>query len=137
VIYVVKSDAPHVLGEQETKQLLLRLPYRFEFRQVALPLGASGAVAGRIIGAHRTIVNFGITLGSGKPVPVPHAGIDNASGGTAFIVTNDTLVRAKARQLDGGKRQFHTVAQQNEAGQMVLAVEETLCRSGTGKTCPV
>jgi hypothetical protein len=51
-----------VLSAQETKDLLRQLPYRYEFRDVPAPEGAEVAIAGRAIGRHRTILNFGIAL---------------------------------------------------------------------------
>ena len=60
---------------QETKRLLRQLPYRYKFRSVVKPEGAEAAVGGRVVGRHRTTVNFGIALGRGHyGVPVPRAG---------------------------------------------------------------
>jgi hypothetical protein len=82
-IYVVDSNAPPTLGEAEVKQLLRQLPYRFEFRPVRPPRGANGAVAGRAIGPHRTIIRFGISLGrDGEPVRLgPDTDMADTTGG--------------------------------------------------------
>jgi hypothetical protein len=94
-------------------------------------------VAAKVIGPHRTVVNFGIALGGeGGAVPVPHAGTLNAVGGTAFVVTDDTLIRGTKEKWESGK-QFRTGAQWREAGQMIVDIEESLCKAHTGKPCPV
>jgi hypothetical protein len=62
---------------------------------------------------------------------VPHAGTLNASGGTAFVVTDDTLIRGKHQRFEAGK-QFHTEAQWREASTMMVGIEETLCKARTG-----
>src|SRR6478735_971911 len=64
----------HVLSAAETKHLLLQLPYRYRWRQVKPPEGASAALAGTAFGKHHTIVHFGISLGTEpQAVPVPKA----------------------------------------------------------------
>lgn len=136
-VYAVESGSSWPPSDATVKQLLRHLPYRFEFRPAAPPEGASGAVAGKVIGPHGTFINFGIALGGeGRGVPVPHAGTLNASGGTAFVVTDDTLIRGKHQQFEAGK-QFHTEAQWREAATMMVDIEETLCRVRTGQPCPV
>jgi len=66
----------------EVKQLFRHLPYRYAFSHVALPKGASGAVSGRAIGAHYTVLHFGVALGSDpKPVRVPMAGTSDWTQG--------------------------------------------------------
>ena len=122
-------------SEAEVKQLLRRLPYRFEFRPVTPPDGASAAVAGKVIGPHRTVVNFGISFGN-EGVPVPHAGTLNAAGGSTYVITDDTLIRGKHQRLESGK-QFHTAAQWRESSKMMVDIEEALCKAQTGKPCPV
>lgn len=136
VVYLVASESSWPPNEAAVKRILRQLPYRFEFRQVPTPEGANVAVAGKVIGSHKTVVNFGISMGGGNAVPVPHAGTLNASGGTAFIVTDDTLIRGKHEKFETG-RQFHTDAQWREAAQMMVAIEETLCRARTGKACAI
>jgi hypothetical protein len=136
-LYVVESANSWPPSEAAVKQLLRRLPYRFEFRPVAPPKGANGAIAGKVIGPHKTIVNFGIALGGeGRGVPVPHAGTLNASGGTAFVVTDDEQIRGKLGNFEPGK-QFHTVAQEHVATRMMVDIEETLCKARTGKPCEI
>jgi len=126
--------SPRVLSSGEAKRLLLRLPYRYRWRQVELPEGASGALAGTAIGKHRTFVHFGIALGTeARAVPVPHAGArdpyDYTHGG-GFAFTDDTVVNGEA-----GK-QFHTVAQWNESATMIVEMQEKLCKASTGEPCP-
>lgn len=137
VVYAAVPGSGWPPSDSTVKKLLRRLPYRFEFRLVAPPKGASGAVAGKVFGPHNTIINFGIALGGeGRGVPVPHAGTLNASGGTAFVVTDDTLIRGKHQEFEAGK-QFHTAAQWRETATMMVDIEETLCKAQTGKPCPV
>jgi hypothetical protein len=90
-----------------------------------------------VIGPHATIINFGIALGGeGRGVPVPHAGTVNASGGTAYVVTDDTLIPGKREKWEPGK-QFRTAAQWREASRMMVDIEEALCKARTGGPCPV
>lgn len=134
------SDQPtRVLSSREAKLLLLRLPYRYRWRQVELPDGASGALAGTVIGRHHTVVHFGIALGTGaEAVPVPRAGtvtpVYYSRGG--FVFNDDLEVPGKNESVHPGK-QFHTAAQWNEAGTIVVEMEETLCKAATGEACPV
>ena len=132
------GDGPKkVLTAPEAKQLLLQLPYEYTFRPVALPKGATGALAGRAVGTHRTVVHFGVALGKEpEAVPVPHAGIAGAYGYPlgGFVFTEDLLVRHRHHKWVEGK-QFHTGAQWKEANKMVVAMEEKLCRATTGEAC--
>jgi hypothetical protein len=135
-VFALKPDSSWPPSEAAVKQLLRRLPYRFEFRPVSPPDGASGAVAGKVSGPHGTVINFGIALGGeGRGVPVPHAGTLNAAGGTAFVITDDTMVRGK-HGFESGK-QFHTTAQWRESSTMMVEIEEALCKARTGKPCEV
>jgi hypothetical protein len=112
------------LDEAEVKQLLRQLPYRFEFRQVDPADGASGAVAGRVMGPHRTVVHFGISLGR-----------DDATGGETFQVTDDAMVIVNGKLKVGD--QIHAAAQWNESARMIVDIEEKLCRATTGKPCAI
>ena len=123
-----------VLSSTEAKHLLLQLPYRYRWRQVELPEGASGALAGTAFGKHHTIVHFGISLGAEpQAVPVPRAGVltPDYEWGNGFVF-NDDMVLPK-----GIGRQFHTTAQWHEAAKMVVDMEEKLCKAATAKPCPV
>jgi len=120
------------LSSTEAKHLLLQLPYRYHWRQVELPEGASGVLAGTAFGKHHTIVHFGISLGAEpQAVPVPQAGTSDPyyywGGGFVF---NDDMVLPK-----GIGKQFHTAAQWDEAGTMVVEMQEKLCKAVTGKPC--
>ena len=122
-----------VLSTEAAEGLLRRLPYRYRWRDVELPQGASGALAGTAIGRHRTIVHFGISLGAEpEAVPVPQAGTLSPyyyyGGGFVF---NDDLVLPK-----GVGKQFHTAAQWDEATTMVVEMQEKLCKAATGEACP-
>lgn len=128
-----KGAPSHVLSAREAEHLLLQLPYRYRWRQVKLPKGASDALAGAVVGKHHTIVHFGISLGTEpQAVPVPRAGTLTPyyywGGGFVF---NDDLVLPK-----GIGRQFHTAAQWNEATTMTVAMQEKLCKAATGEPCP-
>lgn len=127
-----------VLSSSEAKRLLRQLPYRYRWRRVEIPEGASGALAGTVIGRHRTTVHFGISLGSeAEAVSVPLAGtvtpVYYPRGG--FVFNDDLEVPGKNETVHPGK-QFHTAAQWNEAGTMVVEMEEKLCKAATGEPCP-
>jgi hypothetical protein len=132
------SGSTEALSAKETKQLLRQLPYRYKFRFVAIPEGAEAAVAGRAVGHHRTILNFGIALGHGyHGVPVPHARTINPYGYSkgGFIFTNDVLIRGPDGRLTSNPH-FHTVAQWDEASSMSVAMTDKLCLAATGEHCP-
>ena len=132
------SGKTRVLSAKETKRLLRQLPYRYKFRRVGPPVGAEAAVAGRVVGRHRTVVNFGIALGNGHmAVPVPRAGTRYSYGFPrgGFIFTSDLLIEG----LDGRlipNPQIRTVAQQNEASDMTVSMTDKLCMAATGEHCP-
>ena len=131
------EDSTRVLSAAEAKHLLLELPYRYHFRKVAVPQGASGALAGTAIGDHHTVLHFGISLGGEPdPVSVPQAGTEEAYGYPrgGFVFTDDLQVRGKHEKWEPAP-QFRTAAQWNEAGHMEVAMEETLCRAATGEPC--
>lgn len=130
------TAAPNVLSEPAVRGLLTQLPYRFRFRNVALPEGATGAVAGTVIGRHHTVVHFGIALGRNpKPVAVSQAGTSGAFYylGAGYVLTDDLVIPGSSRV----GRQFHTDLQWNEATDIEVAMEEKLCREVTGKPCQV
>jgi len=132
------SGEARVLSAKETKQLLRKLPYRYEFRQVATPEGAETAVAGRAMGRHRTIINFGIALGHGyKAVSVPQAGTRYSYGYSrgGFIFTSDLLIEGSDGRL-APNPQLRTAAQQNEASEMTVTMTDRLCLAATGEHCP-
>ncbi len=127
-----------VLSAKETKRLLGQLPYRYKFRQVAKPEGADATVAGRAVGRHRTILNFGIALGHGHMgVPVPRAGTEESYGYPrgGFIFTDDILITEPDGDLESNPH-FHTAAQLNEATSMAVAMTDKLCLAATGEHCP-
>lgn len=130
--------SPRVLSSAEAKRLLLQLPYQYRWRKVKTPAGASGALAGTAIGKHQTVVDFGISLGTGaEAVPVPHAGTLTPYyyRGGGFIFNDDLEVPGKNETIHTGK-QFHTAAQWDEATTMVVEMQEQLCKASTGQPCP-
>lgn len=132
------SGETRVLGAKETKRLLRKLPYRYKFRPVATPEGAESAVGGRVIGRHRTMVNFGIALGRGhKAVPVPRAGTRYSYGYPrgGFIFTSDLLIEESDGRL-APNPELRTAAQQNEASEMTVTMTDKLCLAATGEHCP-
>lgn len=127
-----------VLSAQETKQLLRQLPYRYTFRSVATPEGADAAVAGRAVGGHRTVLNFGIALGHGHyGVPVPKAGTEESYGYPrgGFIFTNDSLIKGPDGHLITNPI-LKTDTQWREAGHMEVTMTDKLCLAVTGEHCP-
>ena len=126
---------PRVLSSTEAKHLLLQLPYRYHWRQVELPEGASGALAGTAIGRHRTVFHFGLALGGDPyPVPVPQTGTEEAYGYGGFVYTDDLEIRGKNGKWEPNPH-FRTKAQWNEAGHMEVKMEKKLCRAETGEPC--
>lgn len=126
-------DSPRILTTKEAQKLLLQLPYKYQFREVELPEGASGALAGKAFGSHHTVVSFGISLGAEpEPVPVPQAGVRGAyyywGGGLVFT---DNLVVA-----GGAPKGMRTKAQWHEAVDMVIEMQDKLCEASTGEFCP-
>ncbi len=132
------SGETRVLGARETKQLLRQLPYRYKFRSVATPEGAEAAVAGRAVGRHRTILNFGIALGHGHyGVPVPRAGTIYSYGYPmgGFIFTDDEFIKGTGGRMVPNP-QLHTAAQFDEASHMSVMMTDKLCLAATGDHCP-
>jgi hypothetical protein len=132
------DSGERVLSAKETKRLLRQLPYRYEFRSVAIPKGAEAAVAGRAVGRHRTILSFGIALGRGHyGVPVPRAGTSESYGYPrgSFIFTNDLLIKGPNGRLASNPR-FQTAAQWDEATSMSVMMTDKLCLATTGDHCP-
>jgi hypothetical protein len=124
--------SPRVLSSAEAKRLLLKLPYRYRWRKVKLPEGASGALAGTAVGKHRAVLHFGISLGTeAEPVPIPEVrdAYDYSQGG-GFVFTDDIIT------LDGIGKQIHTAAQWHEVNIMEVEMEEKLCKASTGEACP-
>lgn len=137
VLALQSCGGTKTLSEEETKQLLRQLPYRFEFRSVADPAGASGAVAGTAYGPHHTVLRFGVSLGrGGAPVSLgPHSDLADATGGETFRVTGDNTL------IVGDKLRFNprikTRAQWHTVTDMHVDIEEKLCRATEGHACPI
>jgi hypothetical protein len=128
-----------VLTTKQAKHLLQKLPYRYGFRSVPLPKGAKGAVAGRVVGPHKTSFNFGIALGTETdPVPVPKVGTENPvwMPGAGLVFTDDLLVKAANGNWVVNPR-IKTPAQDRTSVRMIVDMEQTLCRAATGEPCPV
>jgi hypothetical protein len=133
-----KGDGTHVLSSKEAKILLLKLPYRYRFREVAIPEGASGALAGKATMAHGTFLNFGVALGRDPGlVPVPDAGTNSAYGYPrgGFVFTDDLQVAGKNHTWHRPAR-FHTERQWNEAISIAVEMQKKLCKAATGEPCP-
>jgi hypothetical protein len=131
------EDGQAKLSPERAKAVLQELPYRYEFRSPKVPHGASGALAGRVHGAHKTWLEFGVALGDhADPVPVPWAGISNAVGNPGFVFTTDDLIPV-GRLHWANAPQLKTRAQEREASRMATDMEEQLCLAITGEPCPV
>lgn len=127
----------HLLRTSQAKRALLALPYSYTFRKVALPRGARGALAGRVVGAHKTVLHFGIALGQHPDaVPVPHSGMSEIGQYPGFVYTDDELVPGRREKWEPGP-QFHTAAQWKEVARMSVAMVERLCRAETHQPCPI
>ena len=125
------------LSEGETKELLRELPYRFEFRPVDDPDGATGAVAGTAYGPHGTVIRFGVSLGrGGDPVSLgPYSNLSDATGGETFRVTGDDMIIIDGK-LEANPR-LKTGAQWRESATMLVDIEEKLCKATEGKPCAI
>lgn len=133
-----EDGASRVLRTREAKALLLELPYRYEFRHVKIPKGASGALAGKATTAHGTFINFGIALGRNPdPVSIPKAGTNSSYGypNGGFVFSDDLQVEGKHRTWHRPAR-FRTERQWNEAVDSAVKMQEKLCKAATGKHCP-
>jgi hypothetical protein len=133
-----EDKARQVLSTQQAKKLLLELPYQYRFRRAEVPVGASGALAGRATNAQGIFLNFGVALGrTPDPVPVPQAGTNSAYGypDGGFVFTDDLLVSGAHGHWHIPNR-FHGKAEWNEAGHMGVVMEEQLCKAVTSKPCP-
>jgi hypothetical protein len=127
-----------LLTASEVKRTLRHLPYRFEFRAVELPDGASSAVAGTAFGRHRTIVRFGISFGrAADAVPVPRAGTDSTFTYHGLFVYTDDLQWRNARGKLVTTPRLKTRAQWHEAWEINVDITDRLCKSATGEPCPV
>jgi hypothetical protein len=128
-----------VLTTVEAKQALRVLPYRFKYKEVQKPRGASGSLAARVYGPHHVWFDFGIALGhDAEPVPIPPSGTMNAvgNGEAGFVYTDNLLIRDKhGRYLVAP--QIHTRAQDKGSLHMATEIEETLCKAVTGDPCPI
>jgi|SRR5215218_9255403 len=135
-IALLRSETPRTLDEAETEQVLELLPYRLEFRPVRTLPHASGAVAGRAVGPHGTVVRFAVSLGrGGEPVRLPPPSDPEATGGETFRVTDDAVVVVDGRP--GIAARLDTAAKWKEAARIVVDIEEQLCRATTGKSCSI
>jgi hypothetical protein len=136
------SDASGDSGQRElnvieAKTILQELPYRYAFKEPAIPQGASGAIGGRVYGPHKTWFDFGIALGDdASPVPVPRAGISEAVGNPGFVFTANQVIPVGRFHWKRAP-QLRTAAQWDESSHMATEIVERLCYAVTGEPCPV
>jgi hypothetical protein len=132
------GSGTRVLSEEEAKAALLELPYSFEFRDAPEPDGSSGAFFGTATGGHGTVVEFGVSLGSGRQALVlaPGETGEEATGGETFLVTSDALDEPSPGKFVAEPR-YRTAAQWDELSRVVNAIEQKLCRETTGEPCAV
>jgi hypothetical protein len=129
----------HVLTTHEAKQRLYALPFKYSFRHVQLPRGASGTLAGQVRGPRKSRVDFGISLGRyPRGVPVPEAGTGNAVGVpiAGFVFTSNELVPGPSGSWIVNRR-FQNQAQWREAGHILNEMEQALCMAATHEPCPI
>lgn len=131
------NDRPSELSETDAKAIVQELPYRYVFRETAIPNGANGAIGGRVYGPHKTWFDFGIALGDGaSPVPVPRAGISEAVGNPGFVFTANQVIPVGRLHWKPAP-QLRTAAQWDESSHMATEIVERLCHAVTGEPCPV
>lgn len=132
-----RKSGPSELSTTEAKAILQELPYRYVFKEIPSPHGASGAIGGRVYGPYKTWFDFGIALGDdASPVPVPRAGVSEAVGNPGFVFTTNQLIPI-GRVHWKTAPQLRTPARWHESSRMATDMEEQLCRAVTGKPCPV
>jgi hypothetical protein len=132
-----EGDGHKILSAPAARAVLLELPYRYKYRTVPVPRGATAALAGRAYGPSNTSFDFGIALGDGaNPVPVAQAGVSEAVGNPGFVFTSNLLVPVGHAKWENSKR-IHSTRQLHVASDMATEMEEQLCRAITGKPCPV
>jgi hypothetical protein len=125
------------LSAPDAKAVLRELPYRYKYRTVPVPRGATAALAGRAYGPSNTSFDFGIALGDGADaVPVAQAGVSEAVGNPGFVFTSNLVVPVGRAEWENAK-QIHSTKQLHTAADMATEMEEHLCRAITGKPCPV
>lgn len=131
------SDARDELSVEEAKAILQELPYRYEFREPAIPQGATGAIAGRVHGPHKTWFDFGVALGNNAaPVPVPRSGVSEVIGNPGFVFTmNDLIPRGRLHWETAP--QLKAPVRNRESSRMATEMVEELCLATTGEPCPV
>jgi hypothetical protein len=130
------GDSQPTLSAAKAREALLDLPYRYEFRNVKRPAGASAAVAGRVNAKHGTWFDFGIALGTNPdPVPIPRGGAE-VVGNPGFVLSTNVLVQGGQGQFNPGQ-QFKTDTQWREAGHVATEIEQRLCKAITHEPCPV
>jgi hypothetical protein len=127
-----------IFTEDEAKQALRQLPYRYKFRSILTRSDADSVVAGLAIGPHGTRLHFGISFGdSASPVAVSGAGTDEVlgyRGDPPFIFTDDLQIRNASGKLVPGS-QFQNARQWHEAGHMEVEMANALCKAETGEVC--
>jgi hypothetical protein len=118
------------LRVQDVRPTLADSPFAIDLRSVKPPRHDDAAFQGTATGPHHTVVKFSIGIGpEAFAVPLPGIGTVHAvSNGAAGFAFNDYA---------SGGGDFKTAAQWNEAVQMVVEMEEKLCRKATGEACPV
>jgi hypothetical protein len=127
------------LSEGQVRSVLMSLPYRYTFREVPIPPGASGAVAGQIHGPRHTDLAFSITLGTGvNPVPVSESGDENVIGVpvAGFTINANTMAKVGPHKW-GPSREVSGPGQADVAETMVFHIEESLCKAALHEPCPV
>jgi hypothetical protein len=132
-----EGDGLQTLSAPEAKTVLGELPYRYKYRTVLVPRGATAALAGRAYGPSNTSFDFGIALGDGtNAVPVAQAGVSEVVGNPGFVFTSNLVVPVGRAKWENSK-QIHSARQLHVAADMVTEMEEQLCRAITGEPCPV
>lgn len=124
------------LTAQEAKELFEQLPYRYKFRRAPTREETDEVLAGRAFGPHRTVLNFGLSLGeSPKLVPVPKAGVSDSYvySDAGFAFTSDLDVD----RVSGALTPRKSYRQYRQAAHMEVELTDKLCVAVTGEHCPI
>lgn len=130
------NAATSILTEEEAKQALRQLPYRYRFRPVDLPEGAEAAIAGTAFGPYKTALNFGVAFGrSVQGVPVSRVGTAESYGYRETFLFTDDLQIFNARGKKIVNPRFRSIRQWHTAGRMEVEMTEELCKAATDEPC--
>jgi hypothetical protein len=118
-------------SEEDAKSAIAELPYKVQYRHVAVPAGADGALAGRLIDSTGERVDFALTIADQRN-HVHVLGVPGAIGTGAYF--EDRFYLATNEETESSRHHPH---RQNRRFAMGRALEDALCEKAYGHTCPL